>query len=468
MRTILIALALVVALGGCTESHPDFSEVPNPRDHGSWVHDGASILGPRKDAIDAVIDAFERDTSIEITVVTVYSIGDRGPKDFATELFNHWGVGKADEDNGVLILHVLDQRRVEIETGYGVESVLTDARAKRIIDEVTIPFFKEDSFADGHYETVRAIVRCLRNEGSLDAITTQWDRQPGAETQAVIPPTPVGASPELRVETGPWPLGLLGIAGVWLLFMLVGIRRFAWVGRTHKLRAVPEYVVFGIGVVGLLANGLPVDTAFVIGAPAAWAIVFGLRRMVGRAEPYTPRVCSGCRANLGAALTEHEEDEHLTPGQQAEESIGSYDYDVWVCNCGRVHVERRDGWGEAVSCPACQRRAVTNTATVEREATVEEEGTMRISASCANCDFEEVSTRSLRKLQGGLSGFTIGTPVGGNHSSSGFSSSSGGFGGGSSGGSFGGGSSGGSSGGGSSRGSFGGGSSGGGGAGGSY
>lgn len=64
------------------------------------------------------------------------------PKAFTTQLFNYWGIGKADQDNGVLFLVSTGDRRVEIETGYGIESILPDAQVGNIIDTKITPQLK--------------------------------------------------------------------------------------------------------------------------------------------------------------------------------------------------------------------------------------------------------------------------------------------------------------------------------------
>ena len=60
-------------------------------------------------ALDAILAAIEDSTTVQIAVVIVQSIGSENPKMFATALFEHWGIGRADKDNGLLILSVLDR-----------------------------------------------------------------------------------------------------------------------------------------------------------------------------------------------------------------------------------------------------------------------------------------------------------------------------------------------------------------------
>ncbi|MEQ8957318.1 MAG: TPM domain-containing protein [Coleofasciculus sp. C2-GNP5-27] len=102
-------------------------EVPNPRQvNGTWVTDMAEILSEdTENQLNQMISELETENGTEIAVVTVPKTSPSpSPKAFTTELFNHWGIGKADQDNGVLFLISTDDRRVEIETGYGIEPIL--------------------------------------------------------------------------------------------------------------------------------------------------------------------------------------------------------------------------------------------------------------------------------------------------------------------------------------------------------
>ncbi|WP_409035677.1 TPM domain-containing protein [Leptospira kanakyensis] len=166
-----MALAVVTALisiSFCSPSHEEsidslVSKVPNPKElRNSWVEDSAGVLTDTS-VIDNMISAEEASSGLEIAVVTLPTIGSYVPKDFAVALFNHWKIGKKGKDNGILVLHIIDQRRVEIEIGYGLEGALPDVTVKRIIDTYTIPSFKADDFQKGHADTVAALINKLNH-----------------------------------------------------------------------------------------------------------------------------------------------------------------------------------------------------------------------------------------------------------------------------------------------------------------
>ena len=100
----------------------------------------------------------------DVFLVTLTSIGDAETKSFATELFNYWGIGDAETDNGVLLLFVEDQHSLEFETGYGAESTLTDAKCQRIFTNTIVPFFKAGDYEGGLCAGVADIVEVYGGE----------------------------------------------------------------------------------------------------------------------------------------------------------------------------------------------------------------------------------------------------------------------------------------------------------------
>lgn len=94
----------------------------------------------------------------DVFVVTLATIGSNDPKHFATGLFNYWGIGDAETNNGVLLLFVEDQHALEFETGYGAEETLTDAKCERIFRNTIVPFFKAGDYEGGLCAGVADIV----------------------------------------------------------------------------------------------------------------------------------------------------------------------------------------------------------------------------------------------------------------------------------------------------------------------
>lgn len=145
-------------------------EVPNVRhtDIRYHVSDPEKILSQEAtDSIDAKLYQLEKKTGIETAVVVLPSIGSEDSFDFAYELGEEWGIGKKKNDNGLVILLVIDQRRIQIATGKGIEGDLPDAICKRIQMKYMIPSFKQGDWSTGLVKGVTSI--CGKLDGSMKA-----------------------------------------------------------------------------------------------------------------------------------------------------------------------------------------------------------------------------------------------------------------------------------------------------------
>jgi uncharacterized protein len=120
-----------------------------PRPDGRCV-DRAGVLGPRLCAkVTKILLRDEARSSDEIAVAVVPSTGAQTIEAWSTGLFNAWGVGKQDKDNGVLLVVAVDDRRVRLETGRGMSSRLSDEAAGEIVRTVITPRFAEGAHAAG-------------------------------------------------------------------------------------------------------------------------------------------------------------------------------------------------------------------------------------------------------------------------------------------------------------------------------
>jgi uncharacterized protein len=139
-------------------------DVPNPRTQNcGWVTDMAQILNPETEAqLNQMISKLEQTNGDEIAVVTVpESTPSLTSKAFTTELFNNWGIGKKKQNNGVLFLVSVRDRRVEIETGSGIKSILSTAYISNVIQQEIIPQFKQGNFQQGILSGTQSLVSKL-------------------------------------------------------------------------------------------------------------------------------------------------------------------------------------------------------------------------------------------------------------------------------------------------------------------
>jgi len=143
-----------------------FAEIPALKPSG-FVNDYAGILSSReKEELENMVESIEEETSAEIAILLIDSLEGNSVEEYAAELFNSWGIGKKDKNNGVLILASLQERRIRIEVGYGLEPVLPDGLCGRIIRERIAPSFREGNYHKGLALGVDSIARAVKGEPS--------------------------------------------------------------------------------------------------------------------------------------------------------------------------------------------------------------------------------------------------------------------------------------------------------------
>jgi len=132
-----------------------------------FVNDFAGVLDlTAKEKIEKLCRILEKKTSAELAIAVVKSTAPLDSKTYAVKLFEKWKIGKKGKDNGVLILLAMEEHRVEIEVGYGLEGVITDARAGEILDKEVIPYLRKGGFGEGLYQGALALAQLIvKNQG---------------------------------------------------------------------------------------------------------------------------------------------------------------------------------------------------------------------------------------------------------------------------------------------------------------
>lgn len=129
------------------------------------VNDLAQLMpSERARNLEALLTRFEIETGHQIAVLTVPSLEGENIEDFSIRVAETWKLGKKGFDNGVILLVAKDDRKLRIEVGYGLEGVLPDALASRIIREVIVPRFRANDYAGGIEAGVEAIRKTIRGE----------------------------------------------------------------------------------------------------------------------------------------------------------------------------------------------------------------------------------------------------------------------------------------------------------------
>ncbi len=129
------------------------------------VVDIANMLGAseRADFI-ARFAALEQRKGSQLVLLTVPTTEPETIEQFAIRVFDEWRLGRANIDDGVLLLIARDDRRARIEVGRGLEGMIPDAVANRLIDAYLVPRFKADDYRGGIDDTTTALVRLIDGE----------------------------------------------------------------------------------------------------------------------------------------------------------------------------------------------------------------------------------------------------------------------------------------------------------------
>lgn len=145
-----------------------------PKKSNRLVNDFTNTLSADQVAnLESKLVAFDDSTSNQIAVVIMKSVGDYDINEYTYKLGRDWGVGGKEKNNGVVLLVALGDRKLSIQTGYGLEGALPDIYTKRIIENDIKPFFKEGNYYAGIDAGVNSIISLVKGEYKNDKPRTK-------------------------------------------------------------------------------------------------------------------------------------------------------------------------------------------------------------------------------------------------------------------------------------------------------
>ncbi|GAB2963218.1 hypothetical protein GCM10027048_35090 [Hymenobacter coalescens] len=481
-----LLFVLLVAGTACSSSsdeaaagQPNYlTAIPDPETLGeAYVSDPDQVLSPATVAdLNATLRSLDQAGRAHIDVAVARSIGEAVPKTAAYELFRRWQVGDAARDNGLLILLVLDQRRIEFETGYGLEADLPDALCYRIQQRYMVPAARAGQYDAAVRQGVAAVIRQLTT-GGLDSLRTADDSLATPDTGFLEPAAAPDVSQELAASAPsddsllllfgtmlvgmaalvlysslwhfttreqphrnalgfavllPFGLILLGffapeVVSGWLLFavayllpLLYLLYYFRRVGRTFAAEYAEQTRHAQYAFLAQAHHGLGFSRYVFPLLAGHWAR--HRRQLLQLRE--APYACPHCARPM-RRLSEQEDDAFLRSGQQVEETVQSVDYDVWRCEpCQHTLVlDYQNPGTDARPCPACQHRTLLDEGRrVVQQATRSTEGWGWELARCRHCNHQTQKKYTIARLSDSSSS----SSSSGSSSSGSFSSSSGG------------------------------------------
>jgi len=142
MRKLFFLLLIFFSLNAFADDIPGYS---------SYVNDYAGVITEKdKASMESVAKEVEDKTGAQIAVLTVKSMAPYASiEDFGMAVAEKWKVGQKDKDTGIIIILAMEERKVRIEVGYGLEGIFNDARAGRILDNTILPYFRGGDFSAG-------------------------------------------------------------------------------------------------------------------------------------------------------------------------------------------------------------------------------------------------------------------------------------------------------------------------------
>ncbi|WP_244310329.1 TPM domain-containing protein [Leptospira noumeaensis] len=183
-------------------------EIPVLERRVTW--DAGTIPEKEAEIWEKILEEHEKQTSNQVAILVVRSLEGEILEEYSLKVAEHWRLGQKNKDNGVLILLSIEDRKVRIEVGYGLEGILTDAYCNRVIRNTMIPYFKSGEYVEGISAGLKEILSTL-DSGVTPEEPSLWQKFRSFRG--------IGA------EQG-WHLYLIGIIFVGIIFLFATILAF--------------------------------------------------------------------------------------------------------------------------------------------------------------------------------------------------------------------------------------------------
>jgi uncharacterized protein len=237
---LLPAILLAVLLSAGLVAALDF-----PNHTGQPVNDFARLISPATtDKLNTQLIKLQNETGAAVVVATVETLDGLTVEEYAVKLFEKWGIGQKDKNNGVLFLVALKERKVRIEVGYGLEPIITDGRSGAILDKYVVPALRNNDWDTGISAGVTALETYIRDQST---------------------PAPLDENPVKSI---------LGDSFLWLVLVtVIGLSSLSYMARSKSIWAGGIFGAVAGVLLGLTIGGIG---AIIVSTFLASGIGFGL------------------------------------------------------------------------------------------------------------------------------------------------------------------------------------------------
>ena len=173
---LLLPLLAAMAFSSAATAQAELQPIPALT---ARVTDQADVLSAQQESeLESVLTAFETRKGVQIAVLTVATVAPEEIEQYSIRVVDAWKLGRQNVDDGALLLVAVDDRRVRIEVGRGLEGALTDLISNRIIDETIVPAFRAGDYPGGIAQGVERMIQVADGE-PLPEPQPSWNGEAG-------------------------------------------------------------------------------------------------------------------------------------------------------------------------------------------------------------------------------------------------------------------------------------------------
>ncbi|PKN33966.1 MAG: hypothetical protein CVU61_11030 [Deltaproteobacteria bacterium HGW-Deltaproteobacteria-19] len=183
-KPLFNALLVILMLGFFASSVPGADEFPA---HRGQINDFADLIPPDvEQRMETKARQVLATTGTSVVVVTMPTIGENYLSDYVNRLYRAWGIGKKGENKGVLIFFAQKEKKIRIETGYGVEGILPDGKVGEILRRDVAPHLKKKDYGTGFENALLSVSRVIEEDAKASGGAKPSPKKPPVSPHAVF------------------------------------------------------------------------------------------------------------------------------------------------------------------------------------------------------------------------------------------------------------------------------------------